>query len=177
MISLQQLIGLPIIAISNGKQLGNVRDVWFNEYWRLQGLILQHEAWTKKVKVVFWSSVVSCGTDTVFIKAKHQIETVKNQQIQRGYCTGIIQLKDIPVVTVTGTQLGRVSDVYFHPLQDTQIIGYELSDGFVSDLIEGRKWFRVPNDADQVLLGQDVIIVPAISESELEPVAASNFKN
>nr|WP_253944867.1 hypothetical protein [Paenibacillus sp. NEAU-GSW1] len=67
-----------------------------------------------------------------------------------------------------------MSDVYFYPFQGTQIIGYELTDGFISDLMEGRKWLRAPDDSDAVLLGEDAIIVPAVSETELEPVAASN---
>nr|WP_243864300.1 PRC-barrel domain-containing protein [Paenibacillus castaneae] len=101
---------------------------------------------------------------------------MKSKQLLRSFYTGLVKLKDLPVVTVQGLQLGRVSDVYFYPNQGTQIIGYELTDGFVSDVMEGRKWLRAPSDPDAVLLGEDAIIVPAVSEAELEPVAASNFK-
>jgi hypothetical protein len=40
--------------------------------------------------------------------------------------------------------------------------------------MEGRKWLKALSDPDAVLLGEDAIIVPAVSEAELEPVAASN---
>jgi len=176
MISLQRLIGLPVIVMDTGKQVGVVLDAWFDEHWQLQGLVLEYTKWFAiKVRTVPWSNVLSCGEDAVFIKKETQLMTSKRQLLQRGFSTGVVHLKDMPIVTVTGSQLGRVSDVYFHPFQDTQIVGYELTDGFVSDLMEGRKWLKAPKDMSQILLGQDVIIVPAVSESELEPVAASNF--
>lgn len=177
MIRLQQLIGLPVFVMDTGKQVGVVLDAWFDEHWRLQGLVLEYAKWFAiKVRTVPWSSVLSCGEDAVFIKDESQLMTSKRQLLQRGFSTGVIHLKDMPIITVTGSQLGRVSDVYFHPLQDTQIVGYELTDGFVSDLMEGRKWLKAPRNMQDILLGQDAIIVPAVSESELEPVAASNFR-
>jgi len=163
--------------MKSGKQVGVVRDAWFDEQWQLNGLILEYAKWfAMKVRMVKWSAVLTCGEDAVIIADDSQIILEKRQLMQRAFCAGVIQLRDMPVVTVTGLQLGRVSDVYFYPLQGTQIVGYELTDGFVSDLIEGRKWLRTPSDAEAIMLGEDAIIVPAISESELEQVAASNFR-
>lgn len=177
MIKLQQLIGLPVIVIHSGKQVGTVKDAWFDEHWQLNGLILECAKWfATSVRIVAWTDVLSCGEDTVIIASEEAIIRMKSKQLLRSFYTGLVKLKDLPVVTVQGLQLGRVSDVYFYPNQGTQIIGYELTDGFVSDVMEGRKWLRAPSDPDAVLLGEDAIIVPAVSEAELEPVAASNFK-
>jgi len=77
-------------------------------------------------------------------------------------------------VTVDGEQLGRVSDVYFSEILGTQIVGYELTDGFIADVMEGRRWLPVPSDLDSVMLGENAIIVPAGSGSQLLPVAASD---
>ncbi len=53
-----------------------------------------------------------------------------------------------------GRELGMVEDVYF--MEDMGILmGYELSDGFISDLREGRKVFR-PNSP--LTWGEDVLI-------------------
>ncbi|OMF31743.1 photosystem reaction center subunit H [Paenibacillus sp. FSL H8-0548] len=173
---LQQLIGLPVIVIHSGKLVGTVKDAWFNEHWELKGLILDCPRWfVSTVKIVEWSSVLSCGEDTVIIANEAEIIRMKSKQLLRSFYTGVVKLKDLPVITVQGVQLGRVSDVYFYPKQGTQIVGYELTDGFVSDLMEGRRWLKSPSDPENVLLGEDAIIVPAVSEAELEPVAASNF--
>ncbi|OME76738.1 photosystem reaction center subunit H [Paenibacillus sp. FSL A5-0031] len=174
---LQRLIGLPVIVIHSGKLVGTVKDAWFDEHWQLKGLILDCPKWfASSVKIVEWTHVISCGEDTVIIASEAAIVRMKSKQLLRSYDTGLVKLKDLPVVTVQGIQLGRVSDVYFYPKEGTQIIGYELTDGFVSDLMEGRRWLKAPSDPDSVLLGEDAIIVPAVSEAELEPVAASNFR-
>lgn len=177
MIKLQGLIGLPVIEIQTGKQAGIVKDAWFGEHWQVKGLILEFAKWfAANVRAVEWGSVVSCGEDAVLIGSMEDVVSMKPKQVLRAFAMGVTKLKDMPVVTVQGVQLGRVSDVYFYPIQGTQIVGYELTDGFVSDLIEGRKWLKAPSDPDEALLGEDAIIVPAVSEAELEPVAASNFK-
>ncbi|GGG83869.1 PRC-barrel domain-containing protein [Paenibacillus radicis (ex Gao et al. 2016)] len=175
MIKLQQLIGLPVIVIHSGKHAGVVRDAWFDEHWKLLGLVLSNAKWFgSAVLAVKWSDVLTCGEDAVLISGEEAVKPVKSAEILRSFETGVVKLKDLPVVTVQGLQLGRVSDVYFYPFQGTQIVGYELTDGFISDLMEGRKWLRAPEDPEAVLLGEDAIIVPAVSEAELEPVAASN---
>lgn len=177
MIKLQQLVGLPVIVIHSGKLIGKVKDAWFDEHWQLNGLIVDFANWyATSVKAVEWSNVLSCGEDAVIIASEEAVIRMKPRRVLRAFYTGIIKLKDMPVVTVQGLQLGRVSDVYFYPFQGTQIVGYELTDGFVSDLMEGRKWLKMPSDPGQVLLGENAIIVPAVSEAELEPVAASNFR-
>ncbi|GKU75640.1 PRC-barrel domain-containing protein [Paenibacillus sp. L3-i20] len=176
MIKLQGLIGLPVIVIRSGKHVGTVKDAWFDEHWGLNGLILEYAKWfATSIRVVQWSEILSCGEDAIIIASEEAVIAMKPKQIGRAFYTGIVKLKDFPVVTVQGIQLGLLSDVYIYPFQGTQIVGYELTDGFVSDLMEGRKWLKAPSDPDMVLLGEDAIIVPAVSEAELEPVAASNF--
>jgi uncharacterized protein YrrD len=176
-IKLQRLIGLPVIVIHSGKLVGTVKDAYFDEHWQLQGLVLESPRWLAlSLKIVRWPDVLTCGEDAVIIGSEGAVVRLKPKELLRSFYTGIVKLKDLPVVTVQGNQLGRVSDVYFYPFQGTQIVGYELTDGFVSDLMEGRKWLKAPSDPDTVLLGEDAIIVPAVSEAELEPVAASNFK-
>lgn len=178
MIKLQQLIGLPVLVIHSGKHVGFVKDAWFDEHWRLIGLIVEGAKWfATSVKTVEWAEVLTCGEDAVFISRESAVKPVKAAEIGRSFETGVVKLKELPVITVQGVQLGRVSDVYFYPFQGTQIVGYELTDGFISDLMEGRKWLKAPDDPDAVLLGEDAIIVPAVSEAELEPVAASNSIN
>ena len=176
MIKLQQLIGLSVVVMHSGKRIGTVKDAWFDEHWQLNGIIIDFASWfATSLKVVPWTEVLSCGEDVVLISSEKVILRMKPNQIMRAFYTGVTKLKDLPVVTVQGMQLGRVSDVYFYPFQGTQIVGYELTDGFVSDLMEGRRWLKAPSDKEQIMLGEDAIIVPAVSEAELEPVAASNF--
>lgn len=157
-----------------GKHVGYVKDAWFDEHWQLGGIILDAgRRFLTSMKAVVWSEVLVCGEDSVLIMNEASVQRTKQTEIQRSFLTGTVRLKDLPVVTAHGEQLGRVSDVYFGEIQGTQIIGYELTDGFIADIMEGRKWLPAPPQADEVMLGNDVIIVPAGSEEFLSPVVVS----
>jgi uncharacterized protein YrrD len=170
------MIGLPVIEMSAGKHVGHVKDAWFDEHWQLAGIVLDAgRRFLSAMKVVLWNEVLICGEDAVLIMNEASIRKTEAAEVQRSFHSGTIRLKDLPVVTSYGEQLGRVSDVYFDDLQGTQIVGYELTDGFIADLMGGRKWLPAPLDSDSVLLGENAIIVPAGSELLLEPVAASDL--
>jgi uncharacterized protein YrrD len=171
---LQHVIGLPVIEMEAGKQVGHVKDAWFDEHWELGGIILDvGRRFLTSMKAVMWNDVLVCGEDAVIIMNEASVMRKKQFAVQRSFHTGAIRLKDLPVVTVHGEQLGRVSDVYFDEIQGTQIVGYELTDGFIADIMAGRKWLPVPLQADEVMLGKDVIIVPAGCESLLTSVVVS----
>ncbi|RAP77959.1 PRC-barrel domain-containing protein [Paenibacillus montanisoli] len=174
MLRLQHLIGLPVIEMSGGKHVGHVKDAWFDEHWQLGGIILDAgRRFLTAIKAVLWNDVMVCGEDAVIIMNEASVRKTKQAEIMRSFHTGSIRLKDLPVITVDGEQLGRVSDVYFDEIQGTQIVGYELTDGFIADILEGRKWLPAPQPVEEVMLGEDVIIVPAGSEARLAPVAVS----
>ena len=69
------------------------------------------------------------------------------------------------MLTEEGLMLGRVSDVYFDQELGNTIIGIEITDGFVSDLIEGRKWLPCTSDMS---IGESAVMVPSLSEQRLE---------
>ncbi|MFB9327200.1 PRC-barrel domain-containing protein [Paenibacillus aurantiacus] len=175
MIKLQHVIGLPVLELQSGKQVGHVKDAWFDEHWQLSGIVLDAgRRFLTAMKSVLWTDVVKCGEDAVLIASIAAVSHAGKADVSRSFHNGPVRLKDLMVVTVDGEQLGRVSDVYFSDLQGTQIVGYELTDGFIADIMDGRKWLPVPKDPDTVMLGNDAIIVPAGSELLLEPVAASD---
>ena len=74
------------------------------------------------------------------------------------------------MITVGGHELGMVEDVYLDQNWGKQIVGYELSEGFISDLKEGRKWLPMPDSATK---GEDAIIVPGHCAQEVEELFVS----
>lgn len=54
-----------------------------------------------------------------------------------------------------GEQLGLLDDVYFLEEVGT-IVGYELTDGFFSDIAQGKRVIRTPNPPQ---IGKDAMIV------------------
>jgi len=171
MIQVQRILGLPVL-LESGKCIGKVKDLWFDEFWGLVGIVLDQNAWSgfrKMPKIVHWENIVHCGEDALLIRNSSVIATKDNKQLLRTFHTGVVRLKDMPIYTIEGQRLGEVSDVYFKPpegtqLKGTQIIGYELTDGFLADVFEGRRKLFLPEAPDNIILGDDAILVPASYE-------------
>src|SRR5690606_28870268 len=87
------------------------------------------------------------------------------------FASGGNKLKDRPVVTANGNQLGVITDVYYEQETGTQLLGFELSDGFISDLKDGRRWLRISEEAT---IGVDAVVVSADYENKLEEIITLN---
>lgn len=148
--------------LPNGKKTGCVKDVWFDDCWNLAGIVLDVRAWRRKAFIgVRWPDVLSCGEDALIIRDRQAVATMDRKALLRAFADGIVSLKDMPVYTASGQQLGRVSDVYFKAPEGTPLIGYELTDGFLADVLEGRRRLLLPDGPGHVTLGEDAILVPA----------------
>jgi uncharacterized protein YrrD len=154
------VIGLPVIDISHGKQIGKVVDILFDTDWQLQGILLELGNWFHKDRYIPISDICAFGDDAVTIHGKNQASSLNTSDMYR-LATGNNKVKGLPVLTVNGHQLGMVEDVYFMEEVGT-IIGYELSDGFISDIREGRRMLKRP---ERTTFGEDAIIVPIHTSS------------
>ena len=98
--------------------------------------------------------MTSFGVDGVMIEDRKQleplIETFDNYTFETGQ-----PLLGKALMTKEGQRLGILEDVYFLEEVGT-IVGYECSDGFFSDIIEGK---RVVKTDKPPAIGKDAIIV------------------
>ena len=105
------------------------------------------------------------GEDAVMIRNQQAVRKTEADDIHYTYLLGKNKLKDLNVLTEDGVLLGKVTDVYFDQEMGNTILGLEISDGFVSDLMEGRKWLPLTQDMS---IGKNAIMVPPMSEERLE---------
>jgi uncharacterized protein YrrD len=167
-LQIQSIIGLPVL-LPNGKRVGKVKDAWFDEFWTLAGVVLDTRVWFRKaVWAVGWQDTTTCGEDALLIRDRQAVVLMRKSRLLRSFLCGVIRLKDMPVYTVSGIRLGRVSDVYFKESEGTPLVGYELTDGFLADVLEGRRRLLMPEGPEHVTMGEDAILVPAFYERVLE---------
>lgn len=167
MIQVQQLIGMPIVN-ETGNRIGNVNDVWFDEFWNLIGFVLDARVlFRKSRKVVYWGQIAKCGDSALVARGNTVSVTVAKRQLMRTFHTGLIQLKDMPVLTKDGQKLGEIADLFCKESGLATVIGFELSDGFLADVLEGRRRIFLPDQQDNIVLGQDAIFVPSSFEKVL----------
>lgn len=158
----QGLIGLSVVEQNTGKQLGVVRDVYFDASWQLQGLIIENKGLFRRAKCIPMKEVAALGEDAIMV---HEMSSI--QDLPDGVYTlfnGQNKLTGKDVMTTAGYALGQIQDVYFVEEMGT-LIGCELSEGILSDLRQGRKIFPWP---DEVTIGEDAILVPEQEEGRKE---------
>lgn len=149
------VLGLAVIDVISGKRLGQVEDLLFDREGRLRGLFLTRESWFGKKPFLPLAYILSIGEDCITISGPFPDEHPPPEGQWFGFSQAEPRMVGMPVITTNGKQLGILEEVYFDEKRGT-IVGYELSDGFFSDMTDGRQIIRQP---DQFLFGQDAFVV------------------
>lgn len=168
----RDVIGLPVLCLQTGKQFGTVKDILFGDDWQVEVVLLENRYWFSEVTCIFWKDVIALGDDAITVNNEEAISHFNDSyQTYTSFVSGNRKVKGMPVVTMNGQHLGIVDDVYLEPRMGKKVVGYELTEGFITDLKEGRKWLPLP---DSVTMGEDAIIVPVHCIESLAEMVKSN---
>lgn len=147
------LKGLPIFELKTGAKIGEVCDLCVSSKGIVKGLLVKKGVILKKTLFLDVKNVSSFGFDGVMIEDREVLESL---QIPNGYTIeNRDRLLGRMIMTAEGEKLGFLEDVYFLEEVGT-IIGYEISDGFFSDIMEGK---RVIKAEQPPAIGKDAIII------------------
>jgi uncharacterized protein YrrD len=147
------LKGLPVYELTSGQKLGEVCDVNISGNGSVVGLLVKKGAFIKKTCQIKVQHVASYGQDGVMVKditALEPLETEPEYTFEHHQ-----SLAGKKLLSQQGDQLGLLDDVYFLEELGT-IVGYELTDGFFSDITNGK---RVVKTIGPPAIGKDAIIV------------------
>ncbi|MCF6093988.1 PRC-barrel domain-containing protein [Microaerobacter geothermalis] len=157
----EEIVGLPVINRETGQQLGVVRDIYFDEKWTIRGVAMETKTFIRRNRFIPSEQIGAIGEDCLVVENEDQIKPMDYATGFHSIFTGKKKLKGIPAILGTGMELGLVEDVYFMEEMGT-IIGYELSDGLISDLTEGRRVIKRPR---HVMFGDDALVVEQEKDS------------
>ncbi|CAM3818993.1 PRC-barrel domain-containing protein [Mesobacillus zeae] len=147
------LKGLPVLEAGTGGKLGTVSDLVLSDDGRVKRLIVRRGNLFKPSASVEIASIIAVNSDNLVVEQSSLREESKNS----GEYT--LEHHDSLLgrmfVTEDGRELGLLDDVYFHEEVGT-IVGYELTDGFFSDISEGK---RLVKPAGPPAIEKDAIIV------------------
>ncbi|MHC0035807.1 PRC-barrel domain-containing protein [Pseudoneobacillus sp. C159] len=147
------LKGLPIYEMKKGKRIGEVCDLYISNDGLVKGLIVKKGGFFNKNQVIDIEKVASFGADGVMIADDQKLKALDEPLNYTLEHKNPLQGK--VVITTEGAKLGILHDVYFMEEVGT-IIGYEISDGFFSDITEGK---QVVKTSESPAIGEDAIIV------------------
>lgn len=154
----QEVIGLPIIILSSGEKLGNVADLLFDQTQHFRGVLLETGWMFKSRKYIPADQISAIGKDAVVVENEDVVLPFDDEaESWMGMVSGARKLKGQPILLSNGCEMGMIESVYFLEEVGT-LIGYELSDGILSDLRQGRKMLKT---SDPLIWGKDCMIASA----------------
>jgi uncharacterized protein YrrD len=146
------LKGLPVFDTCTGSRLGEVCDLCITGKGEVNSLLIKMVSLFSVKKQLPIGSVESFGTDGIMTRKKYLHPFCSDKVftfVHRKPIEGIL------IFDKNGETLGRLKDVYF--LENLgMIVGYQLTDGFFSDLLEGNKIIQTKTPP---AIGKDAIIV------------------
>ncbi|WP_066311801.1 PRC-barrel domain-containing protein [Bacillus sp. FJAT-29814] len=147
------LKGQPVFDTKKGTKIGEICDLCISKDGVVKGLLMKKGVFFKQTYFLDIQKVASFGWDGVMIEDEGQLEKLKegpeytlNHQHS---------LDGMMMLSSSGESLGLLKDVYFQEELGT-IVGYEITDGFFSDIAEGK---QIIQSEKPLTIGKDAIIV------------------
>ncbi|NRD75942.1 PRC-barrel domain-containing protein [Bacillus sp. BRMEA1] len=145
--------GQPVFETKSGMKMGEVCDLCMSKSGIVTGLLVRTGVFFKQTRYLNIKKVTSFGWDGLMIEDKNYLE--KLEESPEYTFTHQNPLEGKLMLSKSGESLGLLKDVYFQEEVGT-IIGYEITDGFFSDITEGK---QVIHSGKPLTVGKDAIIV------------------
>ncbi|MCA1031921.1 PRC-barrel domain-containing protein [Bacillus timonensis] len=151
-----QIVGLPIISIIDGQEVGKVKSLVINpEKGSIDFLTIEHEDWQVSVKAIPFKKVVGIGEYAVTVESESAVIDLNEIPIANQLVNKKIKITSTRVMTRKGELLGEVLEYYVD--EDTgNILGTLLK-------IQNKEVALASNMV--LTYGKDIVIVKEDSSS------------
>lgn len=152
-----EIIGLPIYAYHGGKEIAQVKDIFFDQYTnKMLGLFVDTGGWFSNARLIPWEHVFAVGPDAVVVRTEDVITLAENmpgatETMERDHF-----IEGTKILTTDGKDLGTMNDIYFDT-ESGRIEGYEVTGGLFADAYTGRSFMPAPK---VFTIGKDAAFVP-----------------
>jgi uncharacterized protein YrrD len=147
------LKGQPVFVTKTGTKIAEITDLSISSDGKVDGFIVKKGVFFKQSGYLAIERVTSFGPDGVMVEDESAVEKLHKQP-----CFTLAHqhsLNGSMLISKSGDSLGLLEDVYFQEEVGT-IVGYEITDGFFSDITEGK---QVVKSSMPPTIGKDAIIV------------------
>jgi uncharacterized protein YrrD len=169
MVKGNDVIGLKVITKADGRIISDVTDIVYTpKDNKVHALIIEEGGFFSDAQILLIEDVLSIGKDAVIIESAEQIRKASSvPQPISTIASNSQYLTKSMVVTEEGTQLGKITDIYFDETTGN-VEEFEVSEGVMKNVHSGKKRFKVE---DIVTIGEDVTIVKVDAEQKFQQQA------
>ena len=163
------IIGLQVISQQDAKHLGKVLDLVFDhDADECIALVLRERGFLGlgAGQVVPWAELVSIGKDAVMVRSESAVVNPQEHGRLQDVMDREAHLSGTRIVTEDGRDVGNFAEIYLDE-QSGKVLGYEVSGGFVSDTMSGKRY--IPSErTDDLRVGKDVLLAAPQVADEFE---------
>ncbi|MDD3364806.1 MAG: PRC-barrel domain-containing protein [Syntrophomonas sp.] len=165
----QEIIGLPVFSIVEGRKIGQVKDLVINpEEGRVEFILVSNGSWYVGARVLPYKAVMGVGEHAVTTESENLLATINETSTANSLLQRNIEVKGNRVLTNKGNLIGVISE---YEIDETtgKVVRLEYKTAQNESLIDSVQ-------ADEVLTyGADVIVVKekSINPEPTWPVQSS----
>ena len=169
MIKGRELVSLPVVTQDDRRQVGEVKDFIYDPVChKILGYLVENSGWFKDGRGFLHSDVIYREDDCMVIENEQVIKKIGAIPELK---EAVGQKKDIRgfrVEEANGHYVGVIQDVVVNG-NTGDITGYEISDGIIQDLLDGR--ITIPNEG--INIGCDKVV--AIEGAAMDTTMKGEF--
>jgi|LSQX01.1.fsa_nt_gb uncharacterized protein YrrD len=159
-----EVLNLPVICADSGKKAGVVKDILFSLKCRkMTALLLESKGFMPGRRAVLRSDLLRLGDNAVLIENAGCVSNINRKAYKENFEDEVRPL-GLRVYSKDGGELGIVKDVIFD-IQSGKIKGFEMSDGVLQDIIQGRRFLPL---FGRVEFSEELAIVENEAVDEME---------
>lgn len=146
MITGKSLLGKAIVGQADGSHIGKVKDLLFDhDTDELVSLVLENKDLFGLMDAVIvpLRNVVNLGGDVIVVADKGATMHLKDDARSNALSQRETALSGTQVLSTDGQQLGTLADMVIDE-QTGRVMGYQVSEGFISDTLHGKKFISAP---------------------------------
>jgi len=158
----QEIIGLPIISISDGIEVGKVKNVITNaEKGAVDYLVVDSGIQILSTKIIPTVNILGIGEYAVTIENEEAINDLSKIPVAIELLQKNIQVTGTKVLTKKGRLIGEVGDIYVDENDNCNILGLE----YIADITH--KNIRIIPRTSVITFGKNLVVVVEDVESTL----------
>ncbi|MFT4412806.1 PRC-barrel domain-containing protein [Fredinandcohnia humi] len=122
-----EIVGLPIISIQDGQEVGKVKSLVINpDKGSVDFLTIEHEDWQVSVKAIPFKKVVGIGEYAVTVESESAVIDLNEIPIANQLVNKKIKITNNKVMTRKGQLIGEVVEYYVDD-ENGNILGMQLT--------------------------------------------------
>ena len=157
MFRVSDILDLPIIILTkNDSSKYTVKSLLIDGFSnRIAAIICKEGALKKSQRILSYNKIISIDTNGIIISEIKCIEKIALKNL-----SNYLQLEAITnsiVKSSDGDLYGIITDIYIN-LLNGKITGYELSEGYLDDIVNGRRIINIPDKLNNTLINKEIIL-------------------